>query len=299
MEHQPNSSSRHPNQGSTHGSFQPKSTGSDAKDRLGQDAERALREAKKESEGVLQSAKEEAKDKGVDLKQQVQQARRQASESTGRFASFVQEQGNKYIQGKKDKAAAEVATIKQAIFKAGEHLDEEDDTTLAGYVTSAAGAVESVESYLRDSELTDVYHDVSQVIRRHPAMALGGLFVAGLVASRFLKASDEKRSAGNRSGYPTPAPGSPYTAAGHDPYNRASAGVSGERGGYSATPFADRPLTNPSSPYATSTGAMPPQTLPMTDPVPPHRAGHADDKPEMVTGSTAANRTMPTGSPSI
>ena len=267
---------------------------------LGSDAERAMREAKAQSDQVLNDANRETQETATDLKHQVRSAadsaKRQARESTGRVANFIQEQGSKLVQSRKDRAAAEVATIKHAIRKAGEQLDKEDDTTLAGYVNSAADTVGNVESYLRDTDLSDVYHDVSDTIRRHPAWTLGGLFVVGLVASRFLKASDEKRydERGRYSGAHSGGVGSPYYTAGHDPYNRATS-----IGGGDSAPYGERPVTNPSGPYATSTGALPPQTLPMTDPVPPHRAGQANEKPDLTTGSTAANRTTPGGSSSV
>jgi hypothetical protein len=43
---------------------------------------------------------------------------------------------------------------------------------------------------LRDKNLSEIYYDAEHFTRRRPEIVFGMMFAAGLVAARFLKASD-------------------------------------------------------------------------------------------------------------
>lgn len=54
---------------------------------------------------------------------------------------------------------------------------------------AAGGQVERLARYLHDRDVRQVVSDVEDLARRSPGMFLGGAFVIGLAASRFLKSS--------------------------------------------------------------------------------------------------------------
>lgn len=88
----------------------------------------------------------------------------------------------------KDRAATVVDDLCKAARAAVDKLDEQNDPKIAGYARTAAESLEGVRDYLRSADISDLTDDVGRFTRRHPGVVLGGLFVAGLAASRFLKA---------------------------------------------------------------------------------------------------------------
>jgi hypothetical protein len=66
------------------------------------------------------------------------------------------------------------------------------DPALGRFMSGAAGQVQGLASYVRGHDLRDMYEQTERFARQHPAIFLGGLFVAGTLAARFLKASHER-----------------------------------------------------------------------------------------------------------
>ena len=67
------------------------------------------------------------------------------------------------------------------------------DPAAADRVESVASKIGGVAKYLNDHEPGDLLDDGRALARRHPEVVLGGLFVVGLAAARFLKASERRR----------------------------------------------------------------------------------------------------------
>jgi len=86
------------------------------------------------------------------------------------------------------KAAATLGEVAQAVRQSGEQLREQQPQ-VAGIVDTAAEQLERASSYLREGDLQDVVHRVEDIARRQPAIFIGGAFVLGLAAARFLKSS--------------------------------------------------------------------------------------------------------------
>ena len=97
-----------------------------------------------------------------------------------------------------NEAGAQARTIAQALRRSGEQLSNEGDVEqVAGLAEGAADRIERRGGYLERTSGTELVRDVEDFARRRPWMVAGMGLVAGLAASRFLKASSERRYDGS------------------------------------------------------------------------------------------------------
>jgi hypothetical protein len=89
--------------------------------------------------------------------------------------------------------------IGDALSDASNTLRERKDTRAASYVNDAAEGIRKASRYLEERSPDELAEDAGRVVRRHPAIVLGGLFAAGLLAGRFLRASAPEARAQRRS----------------------------------------------------------------------------------------------------
>ena len=82
----------------------------------------------------------------------------------------------------------------QALRRSGEQLSNEGDGQQAAELAEgAADRIERLGGYLERTSGAELVRDVEDFARRRPWMIAGMGLVAGLAASRFLKASAERR----------------------------------------------------------------------------------------------------------
>ena len=82
----------------------------------------------------------------------------------------------------------------QALRRSGEQLaNEGNGQQAAGLADGAADRIERLGSYLERTSGDELVRDLEDFARRRPWMVAGLGLVAGLAASRFLKASSERR----------------------------------------------------------------------------------------------------------
>lgn len=62
------------------------------------------------------------------------------------------------------------------------------------YGDKLAGGIESVSAYFEERDLGEIVSDVEDFARKNPAVFIGGAFVLGLLAARFLKSSGASAS---------------------------------------------------------------------------------------------------------
>ena len=106
----------------------------------------------------------------------------------------VKEQGRTFLNEQKERVGSEIETYSAAARRAAERLESESDTNLSSYVSSAADQLDRLATRVQERNLGELIDDVEEMARRRPEVFYGGMFVAGLVAARFLKASKEKRA---------------------------------------------------------------------------------------------------------
>lgn len=132
--------------------------------------------------GGLDEVKTAAKDQlvqtGADLKHGAQDALHAAKEA-----------GADFVSDQKSKLAAKIDEFTHAVKAASVSLKEDASNPLAGPAEKASQHLERAANYLRDNRAADFLDDLGSLARRRPEVFFGGLFILGLAAARFLKAS--------------------------------------------------------------------------------------------------------------
>ena len=103
----------------------------------------------------------------------------------GRIRSLLEQQGHR--------AADQLGSVANALHKAAEQLNEENNGTAARYADQAADRVEQVADMLRNSSVDDMVGQVERFARRQPEVFVGAAFAVGFLFARFVKSSGERR----------------------------------------------------------------------------------------------------------
>ena len=127
-------------------------------------------------------------------------ARERAGAQVGDLVEQVKHEGEEFLSERKSLVAGQFTNISGAIRRAADKLHDTDSKFIADYVDRAADKVDDVGRYIDEHDLRDVMEDVGVVARRQPLLFAGGMFLAGLAAARFLKASTGERSGRSRRG---------------------------------------------------------------------------------------------------
>jgi hypothetical protein len=177
----------------------------------------------------------------------------EARGAVGEVVGEVQRQASSRLSEQIGRTSERLGGLSTALTSVGRELREQDDA-MAGWVDRAAEQVEQLSGYLRGKDLDEIVEEAEGFARRQPALFLGGAFVLGLVAARFLK-SAAPRNDGWHPGYgasgygarpPRPYPGTRPSQPGYDAGRVGYA--AGAQTGYGA------PGRGPAS-----TGAAPPR----------------------------------------
>jgi hypothetical protein len=129
-----------------------------------------------------------------------QKVRETATEATRAIKETVQEEAEQMYEKQKDKIVSRVSTAGKVVKQAARALHVMKADALAEYAKQAADRVEDATHYLEEHNLTDVLEDTGDIVRRHQALAVGGMFIAGFALSRFLKASQARHQASEEQG---------------------------------------------------------------------------------------------------
>ena len=132
-----------------------------------------------------------------EVKEQVMQ---KAADLTRAVAEGVREEAEKFFDEQKGRLGTKAQRVAKAINQAAHALHAVKADNIADAVDAAAGRVEQAASYIEERGLGDLVADAEDVARRHPGIMLGGLFLTGLVAARFVKASASREDSDEESG---------------------------------------------------------------------------------------------------
>jgi len=163
--------------------------------------------AKGKAATAAETAREKTAEQAEDIKQQtleaVETARRKAIEA----ADQAKHSGQQYAHQKIARVADEIGVFSDAIRKASGKLHDEQHDAIASYVDAAAEQIDHIRQSLQSKDIAELVDDLQTFTRRRPEVVYGGLFVAGLAAMRFLKASKPNRRPNSMSrngehGYP-------------------------------------------------------------------------------------------------
>lgn len=155
----------------------------EAEQTLKSDARKIADTAKEDVAGIFEEAKS-------DLGALADEGKHQIDEATKKAKGFANEQ--------KDGLANHLDGIAQALHKVAAELDGQNAPT-AGYAHKIADGVDHITRDLKANDVDGIMRKAEEFGRKQPAAFLAIATVAGFAASRFLRASVERRS-------PAPAP---------------------------------------------------------------------------------------------
>jgi hypothetical protein len=90
-----------------------------------------------------------------------------------------------------NRTAETLGTVAQTLRSSTEQLHaQHQGEAIARYIERASDQAQRFAEYLRNAEPDQVVNEVRNFARRQPTLFLGGAFMMGLVASRFLRASE-------------------------------------------------------------------------------------------------------------
>jgi hypothetical protein len=128
----------------------------------------------------------QAKDKVEEVKDQAEEKMQEAS---GQAKDRVREQ----VDQRSTQAGERVASAAQDARSVGEELRRQGKDQPARLANQAADRAERLGSYLQESDADRILRDVEDLGRKQPWALVAGGLALGFVASRFLKASSQRR----------------------------------------------------------------------------------------------------------
>ncbi len=114
----------------------------------------------------------------------------------------IKEKAAGMVDEQKSNVAAGLTNVADSIRQVGKNLRETDDQNNIARVTARYGEtlaekIESFSDYIEQVRIKDLTRDVEGFARRQPALFIGGAFLVGLLATRFLKTSAPNSEEGN------------------------------------------------------------------------------------------------------
>jgi ElaB/YqjD/DUF883 family membrane-anchored ribosome-binding protein len=120
-----------------------------------------------------------------------QQAQQQAQKVSDQAQGAIRQQ----VDTRSTQAGDQMASVGQSMRDMSQQLRGQGNDLPAQIVDQAAGMTERLSTYLRESDADQILSDVERFAREQPwAVAAVGI-LAGLAASRFIKASSRRRYA--------------------------------------------------------------------------------------------------------
>lgn len=116
----------------------------------------------------------------------------QEDKSSG-FVGSLKEQGKEQLEAQKRSVADQARALAYVVERATEELDRSDLRSIASYTGQLASKIKAFADGLRSRSIEDIVDDTRHLARRKPEMFFFGAIGAGIILSRFFKASQRKQ----------------------------------------------------------------------------------------------------------
>ena len=147
--------------------------------------------------GVVTEAKEKGHDVLADAQEQVAS---KAHELGGEAVNQIRAQ----LDQRSTQAGEQVQAVGTALQSGVTQLQVEGQDLPAKIVADVARRTDDLGAYLKSAQADQILGDIEDFARRRPWLAAGAAALAGFMASRFVKASGDRRyaAASSAGGYP-------------------------------------------------------------------------------------------------
>jgi len=129
-----------------------------------------------------------------ELKDTAQHLTEETKGTATNLAGKAKEQVRTKASEQKQRAVGSLEEVTQTLHSTGSQLQEQGQETLGNLLDGAASQIDSLTDYLRGRNVEDLFRDLEDVARRKPTVFIGGAFILGLAAARFLKSSSPSSS---------------------------------------------------------------------------------------------------------
>jgi len=116
---------------------------------------------------------------------------RDAKELASEAVERAKELATGQVSEQRERSASEIDRLASALHQTS---DELGDTIAAPYVEKAANMLDRLSDSVRDASMSDAVNATERFARREPLLFLGGAFIVGVLAARFLKSSERSES---------------------------------------------------------------------------------------------------------
>lgn len=149
-----------------------------------------MRSTKAGSGSGRRSSKAASADNGT-VGEATQALTTQALGKVAEVSQQLQAQGESFLSTQKTRAAEGIRTVGQSIRESAASLQEGPLSEVSEYVEAAADGLDRASRYLVEQDWRTLREDAEEAARRQPAWFLGGMFVLGFAAARFLKSTGQ------------------------------------------------------------------------------------------------------------
>lgn len=136
-------------------------------------------------------------------KEQAQQAVENIKQKAVELLGQAKDQLTDHIVTRKDSASGMLNQLAGTLRDASTHLKDDMQGPVGQSATVAADQVGRLANYLQERDINEITNDTERFARQQPALFLGGAFFLGVLAARFLRAS-ERNMAPPPNGHPEP-----------------------------------------------------------------------------------------------
>ncbi|MGZ8940695.1 MAG: hypothetical protein ACXW32_15935, partial [Limisphaerales bacterium] len=146
------------------------------------------------STATLAEKSREAKDS---VKQKAKQTKDKVLEKGSEAIHQAKDKTRSFAEDRKSQLGERIHGYSSSVRRAANKLRDEEDPNIAHYADVVAEKLDQAADYVQSREPGMILHDIEKAARRRPEIFFGGMFLAGLVLSRFLKASSERDDSDN------------------------------------------------------------------------------------------------------
>ena len=135
---------------------------------------------------------EKSREATASVKQKAQQTKERALNKGTEAIHQAKDKTRAFAEDRKSQLGERIHGYGSAVRRAADKLRDEEDPNIAHYAEVVAEKLDQAADYVQSRDPGMILHDVERAARRRPEIFFGGMFLAGLVLSRFLKASSER-----------------------------------------------------------------------------------------------------------
>jgi hypothetical protein len=173
----------------------------------------------------------------------------QAQAAAGEMADQAKQQATSQLEAQKGRAVDSLVSVAHALRQTSQHLHEQQQDPVGGYVEQAAERVERVTNYLRTRDVPQLVAETQDFARRQPGLFVAGAVALGFLGARFLISSGHRAAAQRPPALPAPYSSSYGQSGSFESSPRgASAGSAramSEAPGHAPVPTPNRERANP------------------------------------------------------